>query len=136
MNRGATDVKMVSIPGIGKMQMALTDGLLMIYQKLGRPGSDINNNIFWIMVDQIVEVWSKVFPHELAEFKETVQIQRETERSISSSVKKGLIQNYAIPAGLFKMLKSFFPLLPFTDKKFTKKFTSRYPFFKTTEHKI
>lgn len=134
VNRGAT-THVVSVRGIEKIQMALTEGLIMIFQKLGRPPADINSPTFWLMMDNIIQVWNKVFPFERDEFIETVKFQREVERSVSESVKKGFSNNYAIPANMYKMIKTFFPYLYFTDKKFIEKFISRYPFLKTTKNK-
>lgn len=113
--------------------MALTEGLLMIFEKLGRPECDINSATFWIMVDNIVNVWFKVFPFEVEEFKQTVSEQKEDDRGIKESLDLGIGNQYAIPAGLFRMMKAFWPLVPFTDKKFIHKFTERYPFTKTTK---
>lgn len=123
----------MSIKGIGKMQMALTEGLIMIFAKLGHPECDIHSATFWIMVDNIVNVWFKVFPYEVEEFKQTVTEQKETDRSIKDSLKIGIGSQYAIPANLFRMLKSFWPTIPFTNKDFIHMFTTRYPFTKTTE---
>ena len=47
----------------------------------------------------------------------------------------GFKQTYAVPANLYKMIKIFFKDLSMADKKFTHKFTNRYPFFKTTNDK-
>ena len=118
------------------MTMALTEGLLNVYIALGRPPGDINSSMFWVFMDNIVQVWFKVFPHEAKEFAETVKEQRETERSISQSINKGLCQQYAIPANLYRMIKTFYPNLSMTSNKFTKKITDRYPFLKTTDHKL
>jgi len=135
VNRGAT-INAVSIRGIEKIQMALTEGLLMVYQKLGRPEGDIDSATFWVMMDNIVQVWFKVFPHEVKEFAETVAEQRDTERAIGDSIKGGLIQQYAIPANLYRMIKTFFPGMSMSSHEFTKKMTDRYPFLKTTNNKL
>jgi hypothetical protein len=133
--RGAV-INAVSIKGIGKVQLALTEGLCKVFERLGKPQGDIKSPHFWLMIDNIVQVWSKVFPHELEEFKETVSDQRKTERSLKDSIAKGLCQQYALPMNLFKMLRVFFRDMSFTSKDFVHQFTSRYPFFKTTEHKL
>lgn len=135
VNRGATkpSINAVEIKGIGKIQLALTEGLLMIFEKLGRPECDMNSATFWIMVDNIVNVWFKVFPYEVEEFKQTVSEQKEDDRGIKESLKTGIGNQYAIPAGLFKMMRAFWPSIPFTDKNFIHKFTQRYPFTKTTK---
>jgi hypothetical protein len=134
VNRGVTNV--VSIKGIGKMTIALTEGLLNIYTRLGRPESDIKSPTFWLMMDNIVQVWQKVFPYEVKEFNETVSEQRDNERTIMESVKKGFSNSYALPANFYKMVKVFFPNLSMTNKEFIHNFTSRYPFFKTTKNKL
>lgn len=130
-----TDIQAVSIRGITKETMALTEGLLTVYQRLGRPPGDITSPLFWVMMDNIVQVWRRVFPSEVREFNETVSDQRENERSIMESVKKGFANTYAIPANMYRMVKTFYPLLTMTDKKFIHQFTNRYPFFKTTKNK-
>ena len=112
--------------------MALTEGLIMIFNKLGRPECDINSATFWVMVDNIVNVWFKVFPFEVEEFKQTVNEQKENDRGTLKLEDAGINNQYAIPAGLYKMLRSFFPYIRFTEKEFIHKFTTRYPFTKTT----
>lgn len=129
VNRG---VNVVSVKGIGKIQLALTEGLINVFNRLGNPDSDIKSPTFWLMMDNILQVWSKVFPLELAEFKDTVRFQKETE-SITRSEISGIKQRYAMPANLFRMTKTFFPYLSITNKDFINNFLSRYPFFKTTE---
>ena len=126
----------VSIKGINKMTIALTEGLLNVFTRLGRPDGDIKSPTFWLMMDNIVQVWRKVFTYEVAEFEETVSEQRENERSIMESVKKGFYNSYALPANFYKMVKTFFPYLSMTNKEFIHQFTSRYPFFKTTKNKL
>ena len=118
------------------MTIALTEGLLTVYQRLGRPEGDINSPLFWLMMDNIVQVWFKVFPYEVEEFAETVKEQRATERSIKDSIAKGLCQQYALPANLYRMIKTFYPFLTMTSKEFVHKLTDRYPFLKTTENKL
>jgi hypothetical protein len=135
VNRGAT-INAVSIKGIEKIQLALTEGLLNVYTRLGRPEGDIKSATFWLMMDNIVQVWSKVFPYEVKEFAKTVKEQRKNERSVSESVRSGLCQQYAIPSNLYKMIKAFYPNLSMTSKEFTKKITDRYPFLKTTDNKL
>lgn len=105
----------------------------MIFNKIGRPDFDINSATFWVMVDNIVNVWFKVFPYEVEEFKRTVNDQKENDRGVKASIDLGIGNQYAIPAGLYKMLRSFFPYMRFTDKDFIHKFTQRYPFTKTTK---
>lgn len=131
MNRGAT-TNAVSIKGIGKLQLALTEGLINVFNRLGNPESDINSATFWLMVDNITQVWAKVFPYELQEFTETVKEQKENDRGSLKISQIGISNQYAIPAGLYKMLKTFFPYIQFTNKDFIHKFTERYPFTKTT----
>ena len=126
----------MTIRGIGKIQIALTEGLCTVFNKLGNPDGDINSATFWLMMDNIVQVWSKVFPYEMKEFQETVKEQRIYERSIKESITNGLCQQYATPLNLFKMMRVFFKNTSFTSKDFTHKFTHRYPFFKTTDHKL
>lgn len=104
----------------------------MVFDNIGRPEADINSATFWVMVDNIVNVWFKVFPYEVQEFKETVTEQKENDRGALKIDQAGINNQYAIPAGLYKMLKAFWPRLPFTNKDFIHKFTQRYPFTKTT----
>ena len=115
------------------MKLALTEGLLMIFEKLGRPECDMNSATFWVMVDNIVNVWFKVFPYEVEEFKKTVNEQKDNDRGIKESLRLGIGNQYAIPVSLYKMLRAFWPYISFTDKDFIHKFTERYPFTKTTK---
>jgi hypothetical protein len=138
VNRGAPkqDINVVSIRGIEKIQMAMTEGLVNVYTRLGRPEADLNSATFWLMMDNIVQVWHKVFPYEVKEFSETVKEQRANDRGFLSMSTPGIMNKYAIPAGLFKMIKAFYPYFQFTDDKFIKKMTDRYPFLKTTNSKL
>jgi len=137
MSKGDTpQINAVEIRGIDKMTIALTEGLVLCFQKLGRPPFDINSPAFWAMLHQIITVWSKVFPWEVEEFNQTMEEQRSNERSISSSIKSGLIRQFALPANLYKLIRTFWKETTITDKKFAKQFTDRYPFFKTTENKL
>lgn len=138
MKRGASqNINAVEIRGIGKLQIALTEGLLNVYSRLGRPEADIKSPLFWIMMDNIIQVWHKVFPFEAREFQETVSEQRETERSMSETLKlnNGFKQTYAIPANMYRLIKVFYPSLSITNKDFIHQVTNRYPFLKTTNNK-
>lgn len=139
MTRGATKqthIDAVVIKGITKMTMALTEGLIMIYGRLGRPPYDHTSSIFWAMMDNIIQVWLQVFPYEVEEFKKTVTQQKANDRGSLKIDQAGINNQYAIPANLYKMTKTFFPDIKFTDKDFIHKFTTRYPFFKTTEKNL
>lgn len=127
---------MVSIKGIDKMTIALTEGLMMCFQKSGRPPFDVSSPAFWAMLHQIISVWQKVFPWEVEQFNKDNQEYIKEERSIRESISKGLIRQFALPQNLYRMIKAFWKETQLTDKRFAKEFTRRYPFFKTTEHNI
>ncbi len=137
MNKGAVpQMNLVSIKGIDKMTIALTEGLMMCYEKAGRPPFDLNSPAFWAMLHQVITVWQKVFPWEVEQFNKDNQEYIKDERSINASLKGGLIRQFALPPNLYRMIKAFWKETQLTDKRFAKKFTDRYPFFKTTKHNL
>lgn len=109
-------------------------GLMKIYAKLGRPEADIKNNTFWLMIDQIVNIWSVVFPDQVKDLEHDVQLERSIEQSLQQSVKSGLKAGVKYPDKLYAMIKVFFPELSLADKEFTTKFISRYPNFNASNY--
>lgn len=110
------------------------DGLLRIYNKLGRPPGDINSPTFWIMLDQVVNMWSVIFPNQVKDMEHDVNMERSIERSLKESVTGGFKASVKYPDKLYSMVKVFFPELNLADKKFTRNFLTRYPNFNASNY--
>jgi len=112
----------------------LAEGLIKVYEKLGRPPADLDSPIFWLMIDNIVQVWSKIFPEEVKDLAHDVELDRALEQSLSESVKKGWKQSLKFPPHMFSMIKTMFPELIVTDRKFVDKMIHRYPFLNSSNY--
>jgi len=112
----------------------IVDGLEMIFAKLGRPPGDYTSNSFWIMIDEIVKIWRKYFPQELADYTHDRELDLTVERSLSASVKGGFKASVSFPPTMFQLIKAYFPDLIVHDKKFIGKFLARYPFFNRSNY--
>lgn len=118
-----------------KLNAALTKGLISVHDKLGNP-TDCSTNVGWVMLDNIIQVWSNYFPREVAEWKEEVLDQLEVERSIAASVKAGGYFPMSWPSRLYKMIKTLLPDQKLNDDDFIHKLLGRYPIFKTTNYRV
>jgi len=114
----------------------ISEGLLRIYERLGKPEVDISSPTFWLMIDQIVLVWHKLFPKEVADWEHDRAIDLAVERSISESAKSGFARMGAYPPTLFRLLKGFYPDIPLSKRPFQRQFFNRYPLFRTTKYRI
>ena len=115
---------------VNKYLMVLSDYLTRLYIKLGRPEADIASNIFWIMVDELVNNWSVVYKEESKNFVSDIKLERSVEGTLASMNKSNVWKkSVAYPPSLYRMIKIFFPSLKLQDRKFIGKFISRYPIF-------
>ena len=86
----------------------LSDYLVRLYVKLGRPSADVNSEKFWIMIDELVNNWSLVYKEESKEFTNNMRLERSIERSLGESVRGGFKKHVAYPQSLYQMIKVFF----------------------------
>ncbi len=115
---------------------AITKGLMLIWERLGRP-KDVSVNTGWVMMDNIVQVWMKCFPEELLDFNERLQNELSDERTVKEAHKAaGGYFPISYPPRLYTLMKTMLPDIKYGDKKFIKQMTSRYPIFKTTNYSI
>lgn len=118
-----------------KYMNVLSEYLTQLYIRLGRPEADINNNSFWVMIDELVNDWSIVHKEEAKEFTDTIKIDRAAEMTLGALVKaNSWKKSVAYPPSLYKMIKIFFPDLKLQDRKFIEKFINRYPIFNASNY--
>ena len=114
----------------------VTNGLIKIWEKLGRP-DDCSTTAGWIMVDQIVNCWTVFFKQEVADWQHDRKLDLDNEMILSAISKKGGGYNpITYPPTLFKLLKALLPGQKLTDKKFQRKLAQRHKLFLTTNLKI
>lgn len=127
---------MASYQQVTKDGAAATKGLMMIWEKLGKP-EDCSVNTGWILLDNIVQVWMKYFPDEVADFKERLKVELDTERDVHAAIKDdGGYFPVTFPPRLMGLTKTLLPNQKLNGKKFMKQFTTRYPLFKSTNYKL
>lgn len=112
----------------------MVDGLLTVYRRLGRPPADIKSPTFWIMIDQIVQVWQKLHPEEVDALRHDVLLERSVEKSLRQLVYVGYKKTLVLPPRLFSLIKTLFPNLIVSDKAFTQNMISRYPFMNSSNY--
>jgi len=117
-----------------KYMGVLSDYLVRLYGKLGRPQADYGSDNFWVMVDEVVNNWSVVYPQEAKDFTSDVKLDRAVERSLGASVKGGFKKSVMYPPHFYQMIKIFFPSLRLQDRKFIDKFLIRYPSFNASNY--
>lgn len=119
-----------------KLNAALTKALISLWEKLGCP-NDCSSPAGWIMVDQIVNVWTKFFQAEAEAWMLDRQDDLANEISMSDLKKKGGGYNpITFPPTLYLLLKAMLPDQKLNDKKFQRKLSLRHPLFKTTNFKL
>lgn len=118
-----------------KLNAAITKGLLEMHDKLGNP-TDCSVNSGWLMMDNIMQVWMKFYPSEVAEWKKEVLDSLDTERSIAMSVKQGGYFPMAWPTRLYRLVKALLPDQKLNNDDFIRQLTNRYPMLKTTNAKL
>ena len=114
---------------------AYTEGLMRVWEKLGRP-EDLDTNTGWLMMDQIIAVWQKCFRQEVLDWDHDRRVDLSSERSVKEHVKGGGYNPIAYPPILFALIKAIFPDINLSTRKIQKTLTDRYPLFKTTNLNI
>lgn len=120
---------------VTKLGTAYAQGLMNVWEKLGRP-EDVSVPTGWIMIDQIVAVWQKAFPQEVADWLHDKQIDLSTEKSLDQLLKGQGYNPLAYPPTFFQMMKAMLPDLKLSNKKFQRELIQRHPIFKTTNLKV
>ena len=117
--------------------VALTEGLMRMWDRLGKP-TDLSVATGWLMMDNIIQIWTKFFPQEVEMWKHDQALDLANEKTLKqlSADDLGLSNPIAYPPYLFHLIKAMFPDLKMNDRKLTKQMTDRYPILKTTNYKI
>lgn len=117
---------------VSKDGTALAEGLMRIWDKLGRP-DDCSVASGWIMVDQIVNAWTKFFRTEAEDWMHDRKIDLQNEMTLKQISKKGGGYNpITYPPTLYHLLSTMLPKQKLNDKKFIKALAQRHGMFKTT----
>jgi len=120
---------------LNKYLHVLSDYLVRLYNKLGKPQADIKSDNFWIMIDELVNNWSVIHKQEAKDFVSDIRLERSVEGTLSAMNKKNIWKkSVAYPPKLYQMIKVFFPDLKLQDRKFINKFISRYPIFNASNY--
>lgn len=113
---------------------AITEGLMRIWEKLGKP-ENLSTNAGWIVLDQIIGIWEKFYPQEVADWKHDRDLELAAEKDLTSLAKGGYNAS-TYPPILFQLMKGMFPEVKFQDKALVREITQRYPLFKSTNLNI
>lgn len=105
----------------------VVEGLDDIFIKFGRPEADTKSRVFWDMLGQIIQVWTKSYPHEFRDWIKDVELDLSIERSLSKSVKHGTKKSIGFPMRLYQMIRLYFPDLKFQNKKFVQACIKTFP---------
>ena len=106
-----------------------SDYLTKLYIKLGRPEADYGSNNFWVMIDELVNMWSVVYKEEAENFIHDIRLERAIESGVGRDKMVLYKKSIAYPPHFYQMVKVFFNDLKLQDKKFIEKFLNRYPAF-------
>lgn len=118
-----------------KYMNLVSNYLTELYVKLGRPEADIKSNSFWVMIDELVNMWSVVYKEEASNFISDIKLDRAVEGTLSSISKSNVWKkSVSYPPHFYQMVKIFFPYLKLQDRKFITKFISRYPIFNASNY--
>lgn len=132
----APDFKLDQYEPVSKHGAALTEGLMRIWEKLGRP-EDTSTESGWTMLDQVVNCWTLYFPREVNDWIHDRDLDLQGEITLQQLVKKdGGYNPITYPPIFFQLVKAVLPKIKLTDKKFQRKLSIRHPLFKTTNLKL
>ncbi len=121
---------------VSKDGAAIVKGLMLIRTKLGNP-TDCSTNVGWVLFDEIVKVWQKCWPLEMADWVKRLKVELATERSVHDALKAdGGYVPVSYPTNLFNMIKVLLPDQKLNEKKFLRELVSRYPFLHSSNYKI
>lgn len=104
------------------------------FAKLGKPIFDHKSSSFWNFMEILVDTWRIGYPLEVLEWLETREMDLGTEKTLSEQVKGGLHKSFAVPMGLYRMVKAYWPNSNITDKEFGIKFKNKFPIFRNSNY--
>lgn len=117
---------------VSKHGAVLTEGLIRIWEKLGKP-NDCSTEAGWRMLDQVINCWTLHFLKEVEDWKHDRELDLSNEMSLSQIVKKGGGFNpITFPPVLYQLLKVNLPSQKLNDRKFQKELIRRHDLFRTT----
>lgn len=117
-----------------KLSAAVTKGLINSWEKLGCP-SDCSVNSGWVMLDTIMEIWTKFYPKEKEDWIKQLKHDLTVERSAAEAKGFGYFP-VSYPTRLFRMIKTMLPDQKLNDKDFLHHLIQRYPFLQSSNYKI
>lgn len=85
----------------------------------------------WVVVEELVGFWARIWPQEYREFKSAIPVIREA-KGKGYSKSKEILHLGSIPPTLMKLIKAIFPLQEW-NKEFCNSFVKRLPLFKVGE---
>lgn len=119
-----------------KLTTALAKGLEDIWKRCGRP-HDASTNSGWIVIDNIVSIWVKYFPQEVADWKYDRAHDLQDEITLQQLLKKdGGYNPITYPPTLYLLLHTLLDKQKLNDKDFMRKLAKAHPLFLTTNLKI
>jgi hypothetical protein len=105
------------------------------YSRLGKPPFDHKSGSFWSFMEILVDTWRIGYPMEVLEWLETREMDLANEKTLKEQVAgSGLHKSFAIPSGLFRMIKAYWPDCEIVDKEFGAKFKKRFPIFRNSNY--
>lgn len=116
-------------------QAALAKGLDQLSDKLGNP-TDCSTNAGWTVLDNVIGIWIKFFPQEVAAWKHDKKLELEIERDIKGHIKGFGYNTITYPPTLYNLIKVMLPNQDLKDKKFIRKLLISHPILKATNYKL
>jgi len=117
-----------------KPSTAVMLGLIRVSDKLGNP-TDCSTNPGWVMLDTIMEIWTRFYPQEKTDWIKQLKYDLSVERSVAEAKDFGYFP-VSYPTRLFKLVKTMLPDQKMNDKDFLHLLIQRYPFLSTSNYKI
>lgn len=113
--------------------------LVDLFHKLGLREditADDVNEVVWTFIERVVFLWKKNFPNEYYDWISGLEDELKYERPVKKAVEGGGFTPISYPMRFWNLMRTFFPKLKLTDKKFIKEFIRRIPEFKNTNYKL
>lgn len=104
------------------------------FVRLGRPEFDHTSEAFWEFMEILVDTWRVGYPIEVLEWIKTRDDDLINEISLGEQTKKGLHKSFAIPMGLFNLIKTYWRNGDILDKNFGRKFKLKFPLFRNSNY--
>jgi len=117
-----------------KWSRRVVDWLEGRYKMWGRPAFDINSEIFWEMMFDVIKVWEGLWPQELDDWRYNRKIDLAAEKSLPELVKGGLKKTVGYPQHLYQIMRMYWPRGKFASQDFVRAFRGRFPMFSNSNY--